>query len=112
MPRIKANIINLQVDGKIIEVKKPSKLNFELSKALINKDRFQEFALNPKDFVAKYDLNIDHNIAKQLQEKLVGIESINDLNILLNDPGDSQTTVYAVAKGSYSMASSKIALAF
>ena len=59
MPRFKGEKIDLVVDGKTIEIKKPSRRNFELNKALLNPGAFQDFARNPRAFAARYDLNID-----------------------------------------------------
>lgn len=112
MSRIKAKqTLNLVVDGKVIEVKKPSRRNYELNMSLRKKKNFEDFVRDPKKYAALYDLEIDDGISNQLQAKLKGIKSIKDLR-RLPDIDDVSATVWAVAKGAYSMASSKVAVAF
>lgn len=114
MPRIKAPTMSLNIDGKIIDVKKRSKRNFELNKALMNPDSFQKFTADPRKFAAKYDFDIDNDISTALSTRLEGIKSRDELINLVSIPdGDVvSATVWAVAKGAYSVASTKIAVAF
>ena len=113
MPRISAKKLSLNVDGKIVELKNETKKNFELNKALNEPEGFKEFAKNPKDFVAKYNLNIDEEISKRLAEKLSRVRDLKDLKNLVHDGSNPiGATLWAVAVGSYSIASSKIAVAY
>lgn len=113
MPRITGQTIKLEIDGKIIDIKKPSKRNFSLTKSLLDDIKFQEFVNDPKGYAAKYDFDIDHDISAKLKAKLDGTKSLEDLKKVLDDPWDpAGATVWAVAKGVYSVASSKIAVAF
>lgn len=115
MPRIKAPTLSLDIAGKIIEVKKPSKRNFDLNKALLRPEDFQKFVTDPKSFAAKFDLAIDDDIATTLSAKLDGLTNLNDLKTVLVSPdpfGPVGATLWAVAVGVYSVASTKIAVAF
>ena len=113
MPEIRTTTLDLIVDGKKINVKTHEKRNFELNKALTNKDKFAEFVANPRDFVKAYKLDIDNDISARLSDKLSGIGSLEELvRIRGGDDGGGDATVWAVAVGAYSMASTKIAVAF
>lgn len=111
--RIKAQTLRLNVDdGKIIDVKVNSKRNSELNKALLDPAKFQEFSKNPKAFAAKYDIKIDREISDQLATKLDGINDMEMLKRFVNPIDLVGATVWAVAAGAYSLASSKVAVAF
>ncbi len=114
MSRIKAPTLSLNIDGKNIDIKKRSKRNFDLNKALMNPDDFQKFAADPRKFAAKFDLDIDNDISTALSTRLDGIKSREELMVLVDRPdgGTVYATVWAVASGLYSVASSKVALAF
>lgn len=111
--RIKAKTLKLTVDGnKTIDIKVDSKRGAELNKALIDPANFAEFAKNPKQFAAKYDLTIDQDISNQLIKKLHGLDSLEAVRRFVK-PGDLVgATLWAVASGAYSVASSKVAVAF
>lgn len=112
MPRIKAkNELSLSIDGMQVQVKVPSRRNFELNRALANPERFREFASDPRRFVAQYDLQIDRDISDQLVQRLKGIDSLGMLKDVLG-PDVVGATLWAVAAGVYSVASSKVAVAF
>jgi len=114
MGRIKAPTLSLNIDGKNIDIKKRSKRNFDLNKALLNPDDFQKFTADPRKFAAKYDFDIDNDISTALSARLDGIQSREDLMSLLARPdvGPVSATAWAVASGLYSIASTKIAVAF
>ncbi len=115
MPRIKAPTLSLDIAGKIIEVKKSSKRNFDLNKALLRPEDFQKFVTDPKSFAAKFDLAIDNDISATLSAKLDGMNSLDDLRSVLVTPdpfGPVGATLWAVAVGVYSVASTKIAVPF
>ena len=95
-----------------LDIKVESKRNAELNKALLNPANFAEFAKNPKEFAARYDLNIDREISDQLVTKLHGIDSLKALNRYVNPIDTVGATLWAVAQGAYSVATSKIAVAF
>ncbi|UEP27019.1 hypothetical protein [Burkholderia sp. B21-007] len=108
MAEIKASSLSFVVDGKTIELKKPSKLNFELNKALLDDSQFAQFAQDPAAFAKNYDLNIDPDISAALAQKLQGVKSVRDLI----DINASSATAWAVAEGAFSFASSKVAVAY
>lgn len=111
--RIRANTLRLNVDdNKTIDVKVDSKRNAELNRALLNPEKFQEFSKNPKAFAEKYDLKIDKQISDQLVTKLDGIKDLDMLSKYVDPVSMRSATVWAVAVGAYSLASSKIAVAF
>ena len=113
MPEIRTTTLDLIVDGKKINVKTHDKRNFELNKALANKENFAKFVSNPRDFVKTFKLDIDHDISAKLSDKLSGIANLEELiRIKGGDDGGGDATVWAVAVGAYSMASTKIAVAF
>lgn len=111
--RIKAKTLKLTVDGnRTIDIKTESKRGAELNKDLLDPARFAEFADNPKEFAAKYGISIDREISNQLSIKLKGLNSLEAVHHFVN-PGDRVgATAWAIAVGSYSIASSKIAVAF
>ena len=113
MAEIRASQLTILVDGKSIEIKNPSKLNLEFNKALIDPMQFQSFVADPKAFAERFDLQIDPEVSSALAEKLSGINSLDDLQ-MLRQGGDEVpgATVWAVAVGAYSVATSKIAIAF
>ena len=47
-PRIRVETLVLEADGKRIEVKKPSRMNFDLNKALIIQRTFSSSLLIPR----------------------------------------------------------------
>ena len=112
MAEIKANRLSILADGKSIEIKNPSKLNLELNKALLDPQQFQSFTADPKGFAERFDLKIDPEVSSALSAKLSGIKSLDDLQRVTRGEGDGGATVWAVAGGSFSVASSKIAVAF
>jgi hypothetical protein len=114
MPRISAESLSLDVDGRKIDLKKPSRGNFELNKALLKPQGFKDFVNDPKAFAAKYELQIDDHIAGQLKQKLAGITSYDELQRVLATVGggDAGATVWAIASSAYSVSTSKVAVAF
>lgn len=111
--RIKAGTLRLTVDGnKSIDVKLASKRGAELNRALLDPANFKEFAADPKKFVGKFDFQIDRDISDQLTAKLTGIKDLEELKKFVNPIDPVASTVWAIAVGSYSLASSKIAVAF
>jgi hypothetical protein len=112
---IPAKELALVIDGRQVDLKKPSKLNFELNKALAKPEGFRAFADDPEGFASGFDLKLDPDIAAALKNKLVGINDLNDLKDLLKNPqpiNPQAATLWAVAEGAYSVASSKVAVAF
>jgi hypothetical protein len=111
MPKISGKMIDLVVDGKTINIKTVEKRNFDLNRALQEPANFKRFVKDPKAFAAEFGLNIDIGIAKQLGNRLRGIDSLQRVQGL--GRGDTvAATLWAVAAGVYSVASSKIAVAF
>lgn len=111
MPELKTNTLSFLVNGKTVEIKKPSKLNFELNKELHTDKGFADFLADPQAFVKKFDLDIDVDLANQLKNKLAGMRSVKDLEFYTRG-GENGATAWAVAAGAYSVATSKIAVAF
>lgn len=114
MAEIKTTTLSLLADGKTIEIKKPSKLNFEFNKALQDDAQFLKFANDPAAFAKTFDLTIDPSVSGALAGKLQGVKSLGDLQALYRggDEGSAGATAWAVAVGAYSVATSKIAVAF
>ena len=112
MPKIVPTSMSLQVDGKSIEIHSDKAKVFELNKALANAGNLKEFANDPRNFAAKYGLALDPQISGQLKSKLAGVNSMVELASIHGDDGGAGATVWAVAGGAYSLATSKIALAF
>lgn len=111
--RIKTKTLSLTVDGnKSIDIKVDSRRNAELNKALLDPARFVELSKNPKEFAANYGFKIDRDISDMLATKLTGLKSLTDARSFVN-PGDRVgATLWAVAEGAYSIASTKVAVAF
>lgn len=115
MAEIKTTNLSFLVDGKTIEIKKPSKLNFEFNKALQDDAQFAKFVSDPAAFAKKFDLTIDPSVSGALAGKLHGVKSLGDLQALYrggDGEGGAGATAWAVAAGAYSVATSKIAVAF
>jgi len=111
--RIKAKTLKLVVDGnRTIDIKVESKRNAELNKAFQDPKQFVEFAKDPKKFAAGYGISIDREISDQLVTKLHGLESVEAVNRFVNPIDRVGATLWAVAVGVYSVASTKIAVAF
>ncbi len=112
--RIKGNTISINVDGKIIDIKNPKRGGWDLNKALLDPKNFKDFANDPQAFTGKYGFKVDADISAKLKDALKGVDSLEQLRGLVGtrDPSIVGATVWAVAAGSYSMASSKIAVAF
>lgn len=112
--RIKAeNSLDLMVDGKQIAIKRPSKRNAEINWDLRIPENWNDFVADPPEWLAKYDLTIDPELGDQLKVMLDGVASLDDLRAFLASDGcETCATVWAVASGSFSVASSKIAVAF
>jgi hypothetical protein len=112
MPGIRSNHLSLQIDGKTVELKTMTRRNLDLNKALLDPAEFKKFAADPQEFAKQYDLNIDPHISAQLASRLSGVGSITDIQRITTDGGESGATAWAVAHGAYSIASTKIAVAF
>jgi hypothetical protein len=111
--RIKAKTLSMVVDGtSTIDIKAQSKRGAELNRALLDPAKFAEFTKNPKEFAGRFDIKIDRDISDQLSTKLGGIDSLDTLNRYVNPGDEVGATVWAVASGAYSVATSKIAVAF
>jgi len=109
--RINSDVLSLVVDGKAIDIKVASRRNFDLNKALLDADNFKDFIKDPRAFASRFDFTIDRDISDQLSNKLRGFESLEQLD-RMRDPSQVATTLWAVAAGSYSVASAKVAVAF
>jgi hypothetical protein len=109
-PRIRVETLVLEADGKRIEVKKPSRMNFDLNKALNNPADFQQFVADPAAFAQRFDLTIDPEVSTALRTRLSGFESLAAARAI--SEGTVQATVWAIASPAYSFATSKIAFAF
>jgi hypothetical protein len=113
MAEVKASTLSLNVDGRIVDIKTPEKKNFELNAALQNPSDFREFAKDPAGFAKKFGLVIDKDISQQLSKKIASFDSLGNFQQFLKaGGGESEATLWAVAEGSFSVSSSKIAVAF
>src|SRR5687768_16994347 len=107
--RIRSETISLMLNGdKEVTIKARSKLNSDFNKALLDPKEFRNFALNPREFAARFDIRIDNEIANQLITKLDGFSSLEEVQKYVNPGDEVGATVWAVAAGSYSVASSKV----
>jgi hypothetical protein len=111
MAGIKVQTIDIVFDGKTVQVKNPEKGSFELNKALHDPVEFKKFVIDPKIFVKNYGLEIDGTISAKLSEMIGGYDSLEQLKNVSADLTNAATG-WAVAAGSYSIATSKIAVAF
>ena len=118
MPEIRSTDLSITADGRVIEIKNARKGNFALNKAITRPEGFRNFAEDPAAFAASHGLNIDAEIGKALAASLKDVESLKDLHEIVRggafaDPGGTVScTLWAVAAGSFSVASSKVAVAF
>jgi hypothetical protein len=114
--RIKTRTLRLMVDDvRTIDVKVESKRNADLNKALLDPALFPEFARDPKEFAARYDINIDREISDQLVTKLHGLDNLETVDRFINGRGFDDrlgATLWAIASPVYSVASTKVAVAF
>lgn len=110
MPEISAKTLSLLVDGKNVEIKNEKETQIDLNNALQDPAKFKEFAKNPATFAKEYGLQIDEALSAQLSSKLKDAGSVDDMQNVVD--GANEATVWAVASGSYSVASSKIAVAY
>lgn len=111
--RLRADNISLNVDGKTIELKNAQLGNADLNTALDDPTKYKEFIADPKGFAAIYGLTIDDNAANHLSVVLSGTQNVSEVDSkVFRDPSRVGATVWAVASGSYSVSSSKVAVAF
>lgn len=111
MAGIKVQNIDFVFDGQKVQIKNPEKGSFELNKALHDPVEFGKFVVDPKTFVKNYGLDIDESISVKLSDMIGGFVSIEDLKGASTSLTNG-ATAWAVASGSYSIATSKIAIAF
>jgi hypothetical protein len=103
MPAIR-HPLTVKHGSEEVRIEDPAKVD-ELSSALQQKEHFDQFAANPKDFAARYGLHIDDGIASTLKERLSNVSSIKDVDA----SGDVSCTAVAVAMGAAAAADTKIA---
>jgi hypothetical protein len=111
MPVYTPKSLELSVDGKAIDLKSSKSAAHKINVALGDPAKFKTFAADPKSFLAGHGVTIDDALAVHLQSRLSGVTSLDHLKIVGggDDPG---ATAWAVAVGAYSIASTKIAVAF
>ncbi|MFE4822250.1 hypothetical protein ACFRFU_38695 [Streptomyces sp. NPDC056704] len=115
MGEIRAQKIDLLLDGKTVQIKNDVRGNFAFNKAIQTPEGWQQFTEDPKSFAASHGLEIDPDIALRLKESLVGIESLDKARDTIRPGGIGNpvgATVWAIAEGAYSLSSSKVAVAF
>jgi hypothetical protein len=112
MPKYVPSSLSLSVEGKNVEIHHDTSKVFDLNKALTDQTKFKQFANDPKAFAAQYGLTIDHSVAGQLKTRLAGLDSLADVQSLTGGDGGDPATVWAIAAGSFSISSTKIAVAF
>ena len=71
----------------------------ELIEALKKPALFREFAHDPKEFAARYDVNIDNDIATLIKDKLEGVATLEQAQEVFANAGGS-TVGIAIATGS------------
>ena len=113
MVKITPKTLSLNIDSKSVEVHSDTAKASDLNQALENPATFKEFASDPKTVAGRYGLKIDPTISDQLKTKLAGAQSLSAAKeMVTRGGGGAPATVWAVASGSYSVASTKIAVAF
>jgi len=104
--------LSLTLEGKSVTLNDPKKFSFEMNKSLLNKEVFKEFSQDPELFSTKNGIKIDPALAETLKRKLKGVSSLEEAQTLMKGGCLDCATLWAVAEGSYSVASSKIAVAY
>ncbi|MEA2935863.1 MAG: hypothetical protein QOD74_2509 [Variibacter sp.] len=112
MPAIKTSKLSLVVDGKNVDLKTPEKRNNDLNLSLKNAGDFKAFTADPAGFASRFGLSIDKDIAAKLASSLSKFDSLASLQAAQDKGSLVAATVWAVAVGAYSVASTKIAVAF
>lgn len=106
-------IVEITIDGKTAEITKPTARHDELNAALRDPASFQRFKIDPAAFTVEYGLSIDPELAAALRQQLVEARDLDHAHQLAAiGSGGGSATVWAVAGGAYSVATSKIAVAF
>lgn len=95
----------ISVGKRAAHVSKPEKLE-QLTEDLKDKDKFAQFAKDPKKFVGKYGVKIDAGVSNRLKRSLAGAESVSDLTF----KEEAALTVAAVASGRAAIASTRVAV--
>ncbi|MER9684681.1 MULTISPECIES: hypothetical protein [unclassified Mesorhizobium] len=106
------NSINLNIDGKNVTIENAPQKIKELNTFLENEDNFKQFAQDPDASLKKFNMTVDPDFIDQLKNRLNGKTSIKDLQSKVGQGGEDNATLWAVAAGSYSISSSKVAVAF
>lgn len=107
--------LDLSIGGKSLAVKDDGDSARRLNQALRDPDDFAQFAADPAKFAKGHGLEISKDMAEQLKVALNGVESLQEAVGKVGmgrNPGDVMTTVWAVVAGAYSVASTKVAVAF
>ena len=111
MPVYTPKTLELAVDGKSIDLKSSRTAAHKINVALGDPAKFKSFAADPKGFLAGHGVAIADDLAAHLQSRLTGVISLDHLKTV-SDGDTPSATAWAVAVGAYSIASSKIAIAF
>jgi hypothetical protein len=111
MPVYTPKTLELAVDGKSIDLKSSRTAAHKINIALGDPAKFKSFAADPKGFLTGHGVTIADDIAAHLQSRLAGVNSIEHLRAI-SDGNPVAATAWAIAAGAYSIASTKIAIAF
>lgn len=111
MPVFTPKSLQLNVDGKSIDLNASKAAAHKINVALSNPAAFKTFSADPKSFLAGHGVTIGDDVASHIQSRLSGVASLEQLKIAGGDD-PAPATAWAVAVGAYSIASSKIAIAF
>jgi hypothetical protein len=99
----------LQMEGNSVTIPDPQTAS-ELNQELQQPENFRAFADDPSAFAAQRGLEIDPGFANQLRDQLRGVPDLTHAHEKAAT-GD-YVTAWAIAEGSYSIASSKVAAVY
>jgi hypothetical protein len=111
MPVFTPKSLQLSVDGKSIDLNASEAAAHKINVALSNPATFKTFSADPKSFLAGHGVTIGDDVAGHIHTRLAGVASLEVLRNIRGD-GPVSATAWAVAQGAYSIASTKIAIAF
>lgn len=112
MPTSRVSGMTLNVGGVGAKVSQPQAKDAKaMTAALQTASGFADFKANPRSFAARFNVAIDATLSNKIKSSLRGIDSLKAARTKLGT-NPRAATAWAVAVGAYSIASSKIAIAF
>lgn len=99
----------------VARVPAPGESDASITDALKNPNEFPRFVADPKQFMQDYNITVQPELSNKLKDAFSSYNTLDEATtgVLGGGPGCEQcATLWAVAEGSYSVSSSKVAVAY